>query len=228
MADELNKLFSVCDNLSIQLEDVLAENEKLKMDRVDASGVIAQALKISAKDQDTLKILRRDLGWFSQRNFLIWQQFINISIPERAWRATDAANARDESKDETLQAVLKKYEALVKKTKAQEMEMEPEEIAGLGKFKDTVVFECERLTAEVFELNKRLLIQRHYSDALTKKVEESENNFKDLYKKLDDLFNESFKEKKELERLKLLHDVLLGEKVILEDNLQHYMTRVRL
>ena len=145
----------------------------------------------------------------------------------KAWRAADAALVREQHKDEVLQSVRAKYEELLKASKKYTKKtLDEDEVAGLGKFKDVIVLECERLTAEVIELNKRLQVQRNYSDGMEKKLEDSENKFKELYKNLDEMFNESFKEKKELEKIKILYDALLAEKVLLEDNLNHYMTKV--
>lgn len=126
-----------------------------------------------------------------------------------------------------MEGLRKKYDALVKVTKKPDITLEPDEVVGLGKYKDVVVLECERLTVEAVELQKRMLIQRNYSDELTKKLIESENQFKDLYKKLDDIFQDSYKDKTELKTLKILHETLLEEKVKLEDGLQYHMERVR-
>lgn len=55
----------------------------------------------------------------------------------------------------------------------------------LAKHKESILRERDRLNAEVEELNRRLQIQRIYSDEVEKKRMESENKNKELYKLLD-------------------------------------------
>ena len=57
--------------------------------------------------------------------------------------------------------------------------------SSLAKHKESILRERDRLNAEVEELNKRLQIQRAYSDEMEKKRTESENKNKELYKLLD-------------------------------------------
>lgn len=55
----------------------------------------------------------------------------------------------------------------------------------LAKHKEGILRERDRLNAEVEELNRRLQIQRIYTDEMEKKRMESENKNKELYKILD-------------------------------------------
>lgn len=55
----------------------------------------------------------------------------------------------------------------------------------LAKHKEGILRERDRLNAEVEELNKRLQIQRIYTDEMERKRMESENKNKELYKLLD-------------------------------------------
>lgn len=55
----------------------------------------------------------------------------------------------------------------------------------LASHKDGILRERDRLNAEVEELNRRLQIQRLYTDEMEKKRTESENQNKNLCKLLD-------------------------------------------
>lgn len=57
--------------------------------------------------------------------------------------------------------------------------------SSLAKHKDGILRERDRLNAEVEELNRRLQIQRLYTDEMEKKRMESEQKNKELYKLLD-------------------------------------------
>lgn len=55
----------------------------------------------------------------------------------------------------------------------------------MAKQKEGILRERDRLNAEVEELNRRLQIQRLYSDEMERKRMESETKNKELYKLLD-------------------------------------------
>lgn len=55
----------------------------------------------------------------------------------------------------------------------------------LAKHKENILRERDRLNGEVDELNKRLQLQRIYSDEMDRKRMESETKNKELYKLLD-------------------------------------------
>lgn len=67
------------------------------------------------------------------------------------------------------------------------------------KHKEGLLRERDRLQAEVDELQKRLQLQRLYTEELEKKREESKTRIKELVKQLDEHTNEQFKEKRILE-----------------------------
>lgn len=55
----------------------------------------------------------------------------------------------------------------------------------MAKHKEGILRERDRLNAEVEELNKRLQIQRIYTDEIEQKRTDSEKKNKELYKLLD-------------------------------------------
>lgn len=55
----------------------------------------------------------------------------------------------------------------------------------MAKHKEGILRERDRLNAEVEELNKRLNIQRIYTDEIEQKRTDSEKKNKDLYRLLD-------------------------------------------
>lgn len=61
LASEFIRLLAVAENIQISLTDEQTKNQQLSEQFVDASGRIEAALKISQKDQDTIKSLRNEV-----------------------------------------------------------------------------------------------------------------------------------------------------------------------
>lgn len=72
----------------------------------------------------------------------------------------------------------------------------------LVKHKEGILRERDRLNAEVEELNKRLQIQRIYTDEIERKRAESEKKNKELYKLLDETSSEAYQKIRMVDNLK--------------------------
>lgn len=72
----------------------------------------------------------------------------------------------------------------------------------LVKHKDGILRERDRLNAEVEELNKRLQIQRIYTEEIEQKRAESEKKNKELYKSLDETSSEAYQKIRMVDMLK--------------------------
>lgn len=84
------------------------------------------------------------------------------------------------------------------------------------------------MNAEVEELNRRLKIQRTYTDEVEKKRQESEKKLKDMYKLLDATSDEAFKEKKIIEMLKIQLADTTKERDNREDEAKHYRSQAEM
>lgn len=102
--------------------------------------------------------------------------------------------------------------------------------ANLAKHKDDILRERDRLNAEVEELNKRLQIQRLYTEEIERKREESEKKNKDLYKLLDETSSEAYQKIRMVDHLKQDIIELNAEKTASsaeQSDLQHQLNDMR-
>lgn len=96
----------------------------------------------------------------------------------------------------------------------------------LGKHKENILRERDRLNSEVEELNRRLQIQRTYTDETEKKRLESEKKLKEMYKLLDATSDEAFREKKMIELYKIQLTELTADRDNKEEVMRHYKSQV--
>lgn len=208
MANEVQRVLAVCERFK---ENLLGEKEKtnkMKEEVEAAVGRVAHAMKISQKDNETIERLKVEI--------------------ESSWRQTDAAQTREQTAQEAMHILRDKLEKLQKETeKFTERKDATDELgASLSKHKEGILRERDRLNAEVEELNRRLQIQRLYTDEMEKKRVESETKVKDLYKLLDETSSEAFKEKRTLENLRVQLIELNQEKNNKEEESKHYKWQV--
>ena len=149
-----------------------------------ATGRVAAAMKISQKDQDTIQCLKKEI--------------------EDAWRKTDTAMSREQAAQEAMNCMREKLEKYQTETEKYGEKVDDDVGQSMAKHKEGLLRERDRLQAEVDELNRRLALQRTYSDEVEQKLVETEGKVKDLYKLLDETSNESFKEKRLLENTQQL------------------------
>lgn len=93
------------------------------------------------------------------------------------------------------------------------------------KHKEGILRERDRLNAEVEELNRRLQIQRKYTDEVEKKRQESEKKLRDMYKLLDTTSDESLREKKIIEMLKMNLSDATKDRDNYEEEAKHYKSQ---
>lgn len=92
----------------------------------------------------------------------------------------------------------------------------------MGKHKESILRERDRLFAEVEELNRRLHTQRVYIEELENKCNDTETKVKELYKVLDETSNEAFRDKRMLENLQVQHAEVTSELAIKTDEAKHF------
>uniref|UniRef100_A0A1A9WYN0 Cilia- and flagella-associated protein 58 central coiled coil domain-containing protein n=1 Tax=Glossina brevipalpis TaxID=37001 RepID=A0A1A9WYN0_9MUSC len=102
------------------------------------------ALELTANSEETMQILKETLG--------------------DAWRESDASLYREEEIQEKLQEVLLKCESF--ESKEAEKQDDSAEFGHLAKYKNIILRERDRINGEVIDLEKRLQMQRYYSESL--------------------------------------------------------------
>lgn len=203
LANQVIKLVTISENLQFQLKDEQQKIEDLLEKFVDAGGRIEEAIKISQRDNDVIKKLRDE-----------------VSI---AWSTADAAKLREQHTHESLNQTREKYLALVEQTR--KMGTKFEESDELGENAVTVLMECDRLSTELVEVNKRLLVQRAYSDELQKKLEDQIEKNRELFRDWDSATNESLSNRKRVEILTARVEELKEQLATSTDNLTHFKTQ---
>lgn len=96
----------------------------------------------------------------------------------------------------------------------------------LAKHKEGILRERDRLNAEVEELNKRLQIQRIYTDEIERKRAESEKKNKELYKLLDETSSEAYQKIRMVDHLKQDITDLNTEKNTMLIETRHLKTQI--
>uniref|UniRef100_A0A1B0FI93 Cilia- and flagella-associated protein 58 central coiled coil domain-containing protein n=1 Tax=Glossina morsitans morsitans TaxID=37546 RepID=A0A1B0FI93_GLOMM len=168
------------------------------------------ALELTANSEETMQHLKETLG--------------------DAWRESDASLYREEEIQEKLQEVLLKCESF--ESKEAEKQDDSAEFGHLAKYKNIILRERDRINGEVIDLEKRLQMQRYYSESLeyiirnnedtltktsaTVKVLESEKQ--NLEAKLRALMNTA-EEQKEI-NARLMHKVDLLNRELGDANLK--------
>lgn len=202
LANEVNLIWRVTENLELNLRDEQAKVEDLQRNRIDADGRINEALKISQKDQDTIKILR--------------------SETVEAWKVCDSSQKRDIETSEKLGALRLKYDSALLELKRCNVHLDENDGSQLGKHKATLIEECSRLNNEVKELSNRLQIQRAYSEQTQKKLEESTAANQELYRQWDEATNDGMSNQKKAKKLEETLEQKNDELRSLEDSVNHY------
>uniref|UniRef100_A0A1A9VFT5 Cilia- and flagella-associated protein 58 central coiled coil domain-containing protein n=1 Tax=Glossina austeni TaxID=7395 RepID=A0A1A9VFT5_GLOAU len=111
------------------------------------------ALELTANSEETMQHLKETLG--------------------DAWRESDASLYREEEIQEKLQEVLLKCESF--ESKEAEKQDDSAEFGHLAKYKNIILRERDRINGEVIDLEKRLQMQRYYSESLEYIVRNNED-----------------------------------------------------
>ncbi|XP_070506938.1 cilia- and flagella-associated protein 58-like [Chironomus tepperi] len=179
LANQFLHIVTILENVFYQFKNEEQKTQYLLDQRLDATGKIEAALKISQKDNEVISKLKSEVL--------------------DAWKETDASIMREQHTSESLNVTRDRYLNL--KEKLQKMSSKLEMNEELGEHKLTVLQQCERLHVEVEELNKRLFVQREYSEELQKKLDDSIEKNRDLFREWDSATNDSLANKKKAEKL---------------------------
>ncbi|KAL1376627.1 hypothetical protein pipiens_004341 [Culex pipiens pipiens] len=204
LAEDFQKLLLTSQQLRQQLLDEQDKIAKMQDEVAAAAGRVGQALAISQRDQDTIQTLRAEI--------------------ESAWKRADAAQTREQAAQETMNQMREKLEKLSSDSD-RHGDKDDEVGAAMGKHKESILRERDRLFAEVEELNRRLHTQRVYIEELENKCNDTETKVKELYKVLDETSNEAFRDKRMLENLQVQHAEVTSELAIKTDEAKHFKTQ---
>ena len=200
VANNIVRLVTVCENLQFNLKDQQEKYQSLEEKHLDATDRIKASLKISQHDREAIAVFKEE---------------INV-----AWGLADVSAIREQKAHESLNKLTKQYV----KHGQDKFTTQPDESQQsiLGAHNETVIQEAERLSAEVQELNKRLFIQRAYSEELSIKLDNADEKNKDLFQQWDDATNESLLNKQKNEQLKRNVDSLEEKLENAIDDYEHF------
>lgn len=185
-AKQFLNVVKILENVHFQLKAEEQKAQDLLDQHVDATGRIEEAVKISQRDRDIIEKLKQEV--------------------KNAWDEADAAKLREQHTSESLNVARERYNSLKESTKGRSMDYEPSD--DLGDHKMTVLQQCEKLNVEVDELNKRLLVQRAYTEELQSKLEEEKDKNQNLFREWDLATNQSMSNKSKIEKLQKKNDEL--------------------
>lgn len=199
-ANKFRRLVTILENVHFQLKNEEKKCFELLEQHVDASGRIEEAMKISQRDSDLINKLKEDV--------------------KNAWNEADASKLREQHTNESLNVLREYYTSLNEKMKkmSSDVEMSDE----LGKHKVTVLQQCEKLVLEVDELNKRLTVQRLYSEELQKKLEDALEKNRDLFREWDLATNDSLMNKDKIDKLQTSLNDIKDDNDKITESLFHY------
>uniref|UniRef100_A0A336LZT7 CSON006434 protein n=1 Tax=Culicoides sonorensis TaxID=179676 RepID=A0A336LZT7_CULSO len=172
---------------------------KMQLDIEKSAQKVAQAMKVSQADQDTIQNMKAEI--------------------DDAWKLADAAQIREQEAQESMYAMREKLEKLQKEAE-KTADRGDDEMGGssMMKHKENLLRDRDRLQSEVEDLSKRMSSQKIYIEDLEKKRDEHKTQIKDLVKQLDELTNEAFKEKRLLESTQnQLKDVTLERDIMAQE-----------
>jgi chromosome segregation ATPase len=176
---DFERIITVCDRLDLNLRDEEAKVRFMTENHVDSTKRVEEAVKVSQRDQDTIRKLREEVV--------------------EAWKLVD------DSKTKEIQAYEKLEKMRVKFTQQQQEllklsgKIDASDMEDVGQTK-TVMDEIERLTSENSELNHRLMMQRSFTNELQSKLEEAQEKERDLHQQWDEATNDSLANKKRLDK----------------------------
>lgn len=202
VADELVKLLTVAETLHSNLKEERETVQQLTDQHVDATGRIEEALKISQRDRDTISKLREEIV--------------------EAWKLTDVSASREAEINEKLAEARTELAGAQKELKNLSYKIEDPAGSPLGPHKVTVLAECERLSAKVNDLNKRLLVQLAFNDEIQNKLDESLEKNREIFKEWDEATNESLSNRKLLDSLKSRLSAMDDKLLTTTDSMLHY------
>ncbi|XP_062541404.1 cilia- and flagella-associated protein 58 [Armigeres subalbatus] len=202
LAEDFQKLLLTSQQLRQQLLDEQDKIDKMQGEVAAAAERVTHALAISQKDQDTIQALRSEI--------------------EDAWKRADAAQSREQTAQEAMNQMREKLDKLSAESSDRHGDKGDDVGAAMGKHKENILRERDRLFVEVEELNRRLNTQRIYTEELDQKCTDSENKVKELFKSLDETSNDAFRDKRMLETLQIQHAEVTAELALKTDEASHF------
>ncbi|CAD7089959.1 unnamed protein product [Hermetia illucens] len=186
LANQVGKLVDYCYILKADLEKKQQEIEELMPKIGEANDRMTQAMNVSLTSERTVQILQVALG--------------------KAWGEVDASRLREQTMQEQMSemyAKLTTLEGKLKKTQKTEGMGEMTDVGPLANKKETILRERDRLQAEVEELDKRLHMQRLYSENVEKFRQDAEAVNTTLMQELESSDTDKVKFKRRIQDLHL-------------------------
>ncbi|XP_013101753.2 cilia- and flagella-associated protein 58 [Stomoxys calcitrans] len=143
-ASRIKKYTDIIFNLHRRYVDEVKENEQLRPQVQKAENKLRLALELTAISEESMQYLKEALG--------------------NAWKESDASLSREQDIQEKFQEILMKCETFQRKQT--ENQDESAEFGHLSKYKNIILRERDRINGEVIDLEKRLKVQRYYSESL--------------------------------------------------------------
>ncbi|XP_037817937.1 cilia- and flagella-associated protein 58 [Lucilia sericata] len=142
-ASKIKQYTDIIFKLHRKYVEEVKENEELKPQVAKADTKLRIALELTANSEEAMQHLKKALS--------------------DAWHESDAALTREQEIQEKFQEVLMKCENFENKETKQD---ENAEFGHLSKYKNIILRERDRINGEVIDLEKRLQLQRYYSESL--------------------------------------------------------------
>lgn len=202
VADEISRIFTVAENLQSNLRDEQAKVKHLEQHQIDATGRINDAIKISQKDQDTIILLRKEIV--------------------ESWKVFDSSQSREVEASERLDELRKKFQSAQLEINQFKVQIDETDSNPLGKHKVTLIQECDRLTGEVKDLQKRIQIQRVYTDETQKKLDDSLAQNQELYRQWDEATNDGMSNQKKAKNLEVALEAKSDQLDEMTTSMNHY------
>jgi uncharacterized protein YlxW (UPF0749 family) len=121
IAEDIQKLVLVCQNLRQNVYDEKDKIEQMKGEVNNAQARVQQALKASKQDQEVIQQLKSEIGthkYLSLQNFYVFpiscKSFFSISLSDQAWKNADASALREQIAQEAMNVLREKLEKLQK------------------------------------------------------------------------------------------------------------------
>ncbi|XP_065359816.1 cilia- and flagella-associated protein 58-like [Calliphora vicina] len=142
-ASKIKQYTDIIFKLHRKYVEEVKENEELKPQVAKADTKLKMALELTANSEEAMQHLKQSLS--------------------EAWHESDAALMREQEIQEKFQEILMKCENFESKESKQD---ENAEFGHLSKYKNIILRERDRINGEVIDLEKRLQLQRYYSESL--------------------------------------------------------------
>ncbi|KAM7361002.1 LOW QUALITY PROTEIN: occludin-Related Y [Cochliomyia hominivorax] len=143
-ASKIKQYIDIIYKLHRKYVEEVKENEELKPQVARADTKLKMALELTANSEEAMQHLKKALT--------------------EAWHESDAAVMREQEIQEQFQAILLKCEDF--QGKGSEEQDDNAEFGHLAKYKNIILRERDRINGEVIDLEKRLQLQRYYSESL--------------------------------------------------------------